>query len=335
MSKRCSSCGAPAPDDTAVFCNRCGAQLPVAGPSVVTCRKCGRTVADPQSRFCDKCGAPVAAPAVPGMQPVPPSLRTAPAVQGSTCPACGFLNAGENVFFCKKCGTSIPQKAPAPAARPQERAPVAPPVQAAPPAPKGVKCPTCGFINTAENVFYCRKCGVYIPVKTPAPAGGSLKSPVLRMQDRPAAIRQDTPGAAQEPPRARRQEAPQKEGLLKSRKVWIAVAGVVLLILGIVGVTVVSPDILAGGSSNTTDEKTTAPGLFDALSLASILPNQTPAVEETLQSPKKGAPDIGGDAPAATRTKTVTPKPTKTPASTALNEATAVVTDETLDVNET
>ncbi len=102
MSKKCGNCGAPAPDDNAVFCNRCGAGILA---TVLTCRKCGKTFSDEQSRFCDQCGS-LLAPAVQAASPV------IPAAQGKNCPACGFENFGENRFYCKKCGVYIPKTEP-------------------------------------------------------------------------------------------------------------------------------------------------------------------------------------------------------------------------------
>jgi hypothetical protein len=96
MIKRCSNCGAPAPDDVSVFCNRCGARL----PAVMSCRQCGKPVTDPQSRFCDRCGSPLAPPVLTA---VPPITLT----KGKICPACGFENFTGDARFCKKCGTIL------------------------------------------------------------------------------------------------------------------------------------------------------------------------------------------------------------------------------------
>jgi hypothetical protein len=99
MIKKCSRCGAPAPDDIAVFCNRCGTRL----PSVLHCRRCGKPVTDPLSRFCDHCGSPLA-PAVQAVPPVTPA-------KGNICPACGFENFVEDACFCKKCGSVLGKNA--------------------------------------------------------------------------------------------------------------------------------------------------------------------------------------------------------------------------------
>lgn len=94
--KKCGNCGAPAPDDVSIFCNRCGARLPAG----IICRQCGKTVTDLQSRFCDRCGSPLA-PAV--LAPVPPITLA----MGKICPACGFENFIDDARFCKKCGSVL------------------------------------------------------------------------------------------------------------------------------------------------------------------------------------------------------------------------------------
>ena len=94
--KKCGHCGAPAPDDESIFCNRCGARLPAG----IICRQCGKAVTDLQSRFCDRCGSPLA-PAV--RSPVPPITLA----MGKICRTCGFENFVDDARFCKKCGSAL------------------------------------------------------------------------------------------------------------------------------------------------------------------------------------------------------------------------------------
>jgi hypothetical protein len=61
MTRKCGACGNPAVDDMSVFCNKCGARLPV--PVVLTCKKCGKTFTDRDTRFCNRCGTPLVEPA--------------------------------------------------------------------------------------------------------------------------------------------------------------------------------------------------------------------------------------------------------------------------------
>jgi len=97
MTMKCGNCGNPARDDSSVFCNKCGARLPVK--NVLTCNRCGTTHSDPKSQFCIKCGAP--------LEVHSPHEPPSPAVRGKTCHGCGFVNADENSLYCKKCGIFI------------------------------------------------------------------------------------------------------------------------------------------------------------------------------------------------------------------------------------
>jgi ribosomal protein L40E len=97
MTKKCRNCGYPARDDSSVFCNKCGARLPVQ--EVLICRKCGNSHSDLKSRFCNKCGAP--------LQVLSPAISPSPVVRGIPCPGCGFVNVDENSFYCKKCGIAM------------------------------------------------------------------------------------------------------------------------------------------------------------------------------------------------------------------------------------
>lgn len=56
MKRYCNKCGTPVVDDQAIFCNRCGSQIPNVSS---ICNSCGATIIDNQSLFCDKCGSPL------------------------------------------------------------------------------------------------------------------------------------------------------------------------------------------------------------------------------------------------------------------------------------
>jgi hypothetical protein len=102
MPKKCGNCGNPVYEDASVFCNKCGARLPVT--EFLTCKRCGTVHSDLKSQFCSKCGVPLNVPA-------PPSSRS-PQGLGKICPGCGFVNGYENSFYCKKCGISIGKTEP-------------------------------------------------------------------------------------------------------------------------------------------------------------------------------------------------------------------------------
>jgi ribosomal protein L40E len=238
MSKKCGSCGAPAPDNSAVFCNRCGARLPADEPAyILTCRKCGTTITDRQSQFCDRCGSPLA-PVVQAVQAIRPVQPVEPVK----------------------------------------------PVQAEPqaaPAAKGTICRSCGFENSGENRFYCKKCGAYMPKKGPSQKYGltddgsdrRLMEGSIRIRpDGMDALRQKPaykPVEAQELPRPRRHKPPKKKSLGSYRNVALGAAGLIILIIIIIAV--IAPNVLNAGSANETASGVKAPGLFDALPFGSAL----------------------------------------------------------------
>jgi len=59
MVKKCTNCGAPAKDDQALFCNKCGSKIP-EGPfnELPLCNNCGTPAIDDQAVFCNQCGNP-------------------------------------------------------------------------------------------------------------------------------------------------------------------------------------------------------------------------------------------------------------------------------------
>jgi len=87
MTRKCGKCGIPAPDDEAVFCNRCGAGIiEETEPEFPLCPSCGMVVSDELAEFCNRCGTRI--PAVP---PV--------------CPGCGIPAIDNESQFCTRCGT--------------------------------------------------------------------------------------------------------------------------------------------------------------------------------------------------------------------------------------
>lgn len=259
VSQKCSNCGAPVPDDTSVFCNRCGARLPATGPAdELTCRKCGKTVTDKESLFCDHCGSPLAGkglvvtPAVPAGRAVTPPV---PEETWTLCPTCGFKNPGKNQFYCKKCGVYIPKKGPVQQYEPRGTAPVR--------RPQG---------------------GVTRPGQDGMDAG--RQRPVTA----PVAVREPPAGAPVQPRKPRR-EGPKKRGFGSYRKVALGAAGVILIVAVIAVITGNVPGMPSAGSANATASNATSPGLLGALPWE-MIPSQwsfgnqaTPVVTDTPLKP--------------------------------------------------
>ena len=114
MMRKCVTCGNPAVDDISVFCNKCGARLPV--PVVLTCKKCGETFTDHDTRFCNRCGTPLVEP--------PPLFSSLPAarekteagtnIQKSRLPVTESRNKPENseTTMVKKPSRAVEQELP-------------------------------------------------------------------------------------------------------------------------------------------------------------------------------------------------------------------------------
>jgi rRNA maturation endonuclease Nob1 len=122
MTRKCGSCGIPAPDDESRFCNRCGkAIVDEPEPQFPVCGTCGAMVADPQAQFCDKCGGPIrkaiACPAC-GNPAIDENSKFCTRcgttfVKPGTCPGCGFLIPDERAVFCNRCGAPLRVAVPA------------------------------------------------------------------------------------------------------------------------------------------------------------------------------------------------------------------------------
>lgn len=251
MSTKCSTCGAPVPDDTAVFCNRCGSRLPVVGRGgEFTCEVCGKAVTDRQARFCDRCGSPLA-PAVPAA-PAPPT------VQRRNCPACGFGNFGENLFYCRKCGAILPRYESVQKSRPGT------------PAPSGRTQP--GGISIIPD-------GMDEFRQQPVDAPGAARHP---SQDAPVALRVP-PARAETGAKVPSQKPPQEASTVRGREYWrrisIIAAWILLILLIIAAIVMTVPKILDAGTANTTVPDAADPGLPGAI-LGWIMPGQTTLINQ-------------------------------------------------------
>lgn len=252
MRNKCSTCGAPVPDETAVFCNRCGSRLPAAvGGEVFACDVCGKAVTDRQARFCDGCGSPLA-PIVPAVPPVPP------AVQRRNCPACGFGNFGENLFYCRKCGAILPKYESIPTRRPGARAPSGRPQQA-------------GISIIDDGLDEFRQEAVNAP--------GSARQPSV---DAPVALRRPPAHAkteAQVLPQKSLQEAPGLRDREYWRRISIIAAWILLILLIIAAIVMIVPGILDAGPANATAPNATDQDLPGAI-LGWIIPGQTTVINQ-------------------------------------------------------
>jgi predicted RNA-binding Zn-ribbon protein involved in translation (DUF1610 family) len=102
MTRKCGSCGIPAPNDRAKFCNECGSTIvDIPDTHFPVCDSCGDVVSDTLAQFCDKCGAPV---------------RPA-------CPSCGNKAITRDSKFCTRCGTVFATAAARTAQQPMAKAP--------------------------------------------------------------------------------------------------------------------------------------------------------------------------------------------------------------------
>lgn len=122
MTRKCGSCGIPAPDGESKFCNRCGSAIvDEPEPQFPVCGTCGAMVADPEAQFCDKCGGPIRKtiacpacgnPAIDENSKFCTRCGTTFARPG-TCPGCGFPVPDDKAVFCNRCGSSLQGAAPA------------------------------------------------------------------------------------------------------------------------------------------------------------------------------------------------------------------------------
>jgi rRNA maturation endonuclease Nob1 len=122
MTRKCGSCGIPAPDGESKFCNRCGSAIvDEPEPQFPVCGTCGAMVADPEAQFCDKCGGPVKKtiacptcgnPAIDENSKFCTRCGTTFA-KPNTCSGCGFTIPDDRAVFCNRCGTPIRGAQPA------------------------------------------------------------------------------------------------------------------------------------------------------------------------------------------------------------------------------
>jgi len=201
MVQFCPKCGTKEPDEKAVFCHKCGNRLPSRIPEKKDsiCPACGTKIRDMQGFFCDTCGSPLR-----------PPVYIQPAVASRAAPV-QVPRAG------------VPPGVPAPVRVPQA---VVPPAAAGPVREKE-HCPSCGVAVAEENMDYCNVCGAYLrgpDPRTPVPAASGEKNLPYPEKTGPGADR--SAGGKAAPVKKKR-----RRPLLK----WVLVAGIVVIILALIG----------------------------------------------------------------------------------------------------
>ena len=129
----CPECGDQV-DDDALFCNNCGAKMPVKlMPGMVLCKHCNKAVRE-GIRFCTNCGKPMIEEEAPKVK---------------RCPSCGFETEDMTKMFCDECGRRLEgdENEEEVKAKEEKKEPIQ------------KVCTSCGFrIFDAETMF-CNDCG--------------------------------------------------------------------------------------------------------------------------------------------------------------------------------
>jgi len=123
MVQFCPKCGTQAPDDEALFCNKCGNKLPVIIPEKkdVVCPNCGARVLDSNSAFCDKCGSQLRATSPARVQQVDERpIATQSIIKRKKCPFCGTPLDDENRYYCPSCNSYLKGSQSTGAPRPEQ-----------------------------------------------------------------------------------------------------------------------------------------------------------------------------------------------------------------------
>lgn len=142
----CEECGEEV-DDDALFCNNCGAKMPVKlMPGMVLCRHCGKPVKE-SFRFCSYCGMSMAEEPAPAPAPKAEPAPEKKASKEKKCPHCGFTTTDPDKMFCDECGQRLLGGEPKKKEKKAEKKPT------------HKVCPHCGFKVFDAETMFCDDCG--------------------------------------------------------------------------------------------------------------------------------------------------------------------------------
>ena len=131
----CEECGEQV-DEDALFCNNCGAKMPVKLlPGMVLCKHCNKAVRE-GIRFCTNCGHSMLE------EPEPPKAL-------KECANCGFTTNDPDLMFCENCGRRLVTEDGEEVTQEEE----------APKEPTKKVCTNCGFEIFDVETMFCNDCG--------------------------------------------------------------------------------------------------------------------------------------------------------------------------------
>ena len=130
----CECCGEQV-DEDALFCNNCGAKMPVKlMPGMVLCKHCNKAVRE-GIKFCTNCGHSMLE------EEKPKALKE--------CTNCGFTTNDPDKMFCDDCGRRLVMEGGDPIE--EEKEVVKEPTRKV--------CTNCGFTIFDAETMFCNDCG--------------------------------------------------------------------------------------------------------------------------------------------------------------------------------
>ena len=130
----CEACGEQV-DEDALFCNNCGAKMPVKLlPGMVLCKHCNKAVRE-GIKFCTNCGHSM-------IEEVKPKAL-------KECANCGFTTNDPDKMFCDDCGRRLVMEGGDPIE--EEKEVVKEPTRKV--------CTNCGFSIFDAETMFCNDCG--------------------------------------------------------------------------------------------------------------------------------------------------------------------------------
>ena len=130
----CECCGEQV-DEDALFCNNCGAKMPVKlMPGMILCKNCNKAVRE-GIKFCTNCGHSMLE------EEKPKALKE--------CTNCGFTTNDPDKMFCDDCGRRLVMEGGDPVEEKKEEKKV----------PTKKICTNCGFTIFDIDTMFCNDCG--------------------------------------------------------------------------------------------------------------------------------------------------------------------------------